>query len=267
MTKRRRKILMRRLIYIPIVHSSADMGSMSESLEQVYRKKYGRRKWTQRTKIVEKIWKEVERKISLLPLDYAKVKIYQDGLPKCGRELEIAKSAAAGGSKNYQLVLDLVEKGAQLIGTEDPNLLIQEYHQLRNTLDNLQGSPASQPARLTGFDEAGADSASLRDSSPAVRDVPPSQDSAQQRDSKSGTVKRQERNRRAKLPKKRKLPRSHSTSETAVETFVSQRDKYIALRIDETLRDGETGFLFVGVVHRVNEMLPSDIQISYLLPL
>lgn len=224
MTKRRRKILMRRLIYIPIVHSSADMGSMSESLKEVYMKKYGRRKWTQRTKIVEKIWKEIERKISLLPLDYAKVKIYQDGLPKCGRELEIAKSAAAGGSKNYQLVLDLVEKGAQLIGTEDPNLLIQEYHQLRNTLDNLQGSPAS-----------------LRDS--------------------------RERNRRAKLPKKRKLPQSHSTSETAVETFVSQRDKYIALRIDETLRDGETGFLFVGVVHRVNEMLPSDIQISYFLPL
>lgn len=230
MTKRRsgnpslrEKILMRRLIYIPIVHSDADMGSMSESLEQVYRKKYGRRKWTQRTKIVEKIWKEVERKISLLPLDYAKVKIYQDGLPKCGRELEIAKSAAAGGSKNYQLVLGLVEKGAQLIGTEDPNLLIQEYHQLRNTLDNLQG--------------------------------------------------------KSHLPPKGKLLRSRSapmnrraagfgaeTSPDAVEGFVSQRDKYIALRIDKTLRDGETGFLFVGVVHRVNEMLPPDIQISYLLP-
>ena len=241
MTKRRRKILMRRLIYIPIVHSSADMGSMSESLEQVYMKEYGRRKWARRTRIVEKIWKEVERKISLLPLDYAKVKIYQDGLPKCGRELEIAKSAAAGGSKNYQLVLDLVEKGAQLIGTEDPNLLIQEYHQLRNTLDNLQGSPASHPPSAD---------ASLRDS--------------------------RERNRKAELPKnkwkitspinRRSAGFGAETSPDAVEGFVSQRDKYIALRIDETLRDGETGFLFVGVIHRVNEMLPLDIQIYYLLP-
>lgn len=215
---------MRRLIYIPIVHSDADMGSMSESLKDVYMKHHGRRKWTQRTRIVAKMWKEIEKKISLLPLDYAKVKIYQDGLPKCGRELEIAKSAAAGGSENYQLVLDLVEKGAQLIGTEDPNLLIQEYHQLRNTLDNLQG--------------------------------------------------------KSHLPPKEKLPRSRSalmsrrsagfgaeSSPDRLEGFVSQRDKYIALRIDQTLRDGETGFLFVGVVHRVNEMLPSDIQISYLLPL
>ena len=263
MTKRRsgnpslrEKILMRRLIYIPIVHSSADMGSMSESLEQVYRKKYGRQKWIQRTKTVQKIWREIEKKISFLPLDYAKVKIYQDGLPKCGRELEIAKSAAAGGSKNYQLVLDLVEKGAQLIGTEDPNLLIQEYHQLRNTLDNLQGSPASQPARLTGFDEAGSPKSFGRRRAGG--------DSASLRDSRE---RNKERNRRAKLPKKRKLPQSHSASETAVETFVSQRDKYISIRINETLKDGETGFLFVGVVHKVNEMLPSDIQISYLLPL
>lgn len=232
MTKRRsgnpslrEKILMRRLIYIPIVHSSADMGSMSESLEEVYRKKYGRRKWTQRTKIVEKIWKEIERKISLLPLDYAKVKIYQDGLPKCGRELEIAKSAAAGGSKNYQLVLHLVEKGAQLIGTEDPNLLIQEYHQLRNTLDNLQGKSHLPP---------------------------------------KGKLLRSRSARRAMTEPAARL--GDESSPSPVEAFVSQRDKYIALRIDETLQDGETGFLFVGVVHKVNEMLPSDIQISYLLP-
>jgi len=243
MTKRRsgnpslrEKISMRRLIYIPIVHTDADMGSMSESLKQVYVKKYGIRKWTQRTNIVAKIWKEIERKISLLPLDYARVKIYQDGLPKCGRELEIAKTAAAGGSKNYQLLLHLVEKGAQLIGTEDPNLLIQEYHQLRNTLDNLQGSPASHPPSAD---------ASLRDS----------------------RERNKERNRRAGLLEKRKLPQSHSASETAVETFVSQRDKYISTRIHETLRDGETGLLFVGVVHKVYEMLPDDIQISYLLPI
>lgn len=200
MTEHRTKSLRRRLIYIPIVHSDTDMGSMSESLKQVYMERYGRQKWTWRKEIVARIWREIERKISLLPLDYAKVKIYQDGLAKCGRELEITRSAAAAGSKNYQLLLRLVEKGAQLIGTEDPDLLIQEYNQLRSRLDELR--------------EGGL------------------------------------------LLEKRKLLRPRSASLNSAETFVAQRDKYISIRIHETLRDGETGLLFVGVVHRVNEMLP-----------
>lgn len=206
----RGKVLMRTLIYIPIVHTDADMGAMSESLQQVYVKEYGRRKWAQRTTKVEKSWKEIERKISALPLDYAKLKLYQDGLPKCGRELEIAQSVAAGGSRNFQLLVRLVEKGARLIGTEDPDLLIQEYNRLRNTLDNLRGSAGG------------------------------------------GLLKRSV---------------TMGGTSASVEGFVAQRDKYIAARIHETLRDGETGLLFLGVVHRANEMLPGDIRISYLLPI
>ncbi|MDP2884658.1 MAG: hypothetical protein Q8P51_06520 [Ignavibacteria bacterium] len=201
---------MRTLIYIPIVHTDADMGAMSESLQQIYVKEYGRRKWTQRTATVEKMWKDIERKIVALPLDYAKLKLYQDGLPKCGRELEIAQSVAAGGSRNFQLLVRLVEKGARLIGTEDPDLLIQEYNRLRNTLDNLRESPGG------------------------------------------GLLKRSV---------------TMGGTSASVEGFVSQRDKYIAARIHETLRDDETGLLFLGVVHRANEMLPGDIRISYLLPL
>jgi len=201
---------MRTLIYIPIVHTDADMGAMSESLQQIYMKEYGRRKWTRRTATVEKMWKEIERRIAALPLDYTKLKLYQDGLPKCGQELEIAKSVAAGGSKNFQLLVRLVEKGARLIGTEDPDLLIQEYNRLRNALDNLKGSRGRVLLK------------------------------------KSVTV---------------------GGTSASVEGFVSQRDKYIAARIHETLRDDETGLLFLGVVHRANEMLPSDIRISYLLPI
>jgi hypothetical protein len=186
------------------------MGAMSESLQQIYMKEYGRRKWTRRTATVEKMWKEIERRIAALPLDYTKLKLYQDGLPKCGQELEIAKSVAAGGSKNFQLLVRLVEKGARLIGTENPDLLIQEYNRLRNALDNLKGSRGRVLLK------------------------------------KSVTV---------------------GGTSASVEGFVSQRDKYIAARIHETLRDDETGLLFLGVVHRANEMLPSDIRISYLLPI
>jgi hypothetical protein len=246
------------------------MGSMSESLKKVYMEKYGRVKWNQRNKIVEIIWEEIKKKISLLHLDYAKVKIFQDGLPKCGRELEIAKSAADGGSKNYQLLLHLVEKGAHLIGTEDPDLLIQEYNKLRDTLDTLKisrrvpmplyGSAFKNPARWTpGL--IGAES--------RKRDRP--------ENGKNGIVPKA----LTGLQKKGKLLKARSalikngslgfvrngTLSSSNETFVSQRDKYMALRIDETLREGETALLFVGVVHRVNELLPSDIKISYLLPI
>jgi hypothetical protein len=238
MTKPLKDILTRKLIYIPIVHTEADMGSMSESLKKVYMEKYGRVKWNQRNRIVEKIWEEIKKKISLLHLDYTKVKIFQDGLPKCGRELEIAKSAADGGSKNYQLLLHLVGKGAHLIGTEDPDLLIREYNQLKDTLDALQISNSNTkkgiaPKALTGLQKKG------------------------------------------KLLPARSAPIEHislgfsrkGTSSSPNETFVSQRDKYMALRIDETLREGETALLFVGVVHKVNEMLSSDIQITFLLPI
>jgi hypothetical protein len=228
---------MRTLIYIPIVHTDADMGAMSESLQQIYMKEYGRRKWTQRTATVEKLWKEIERRIAALPLDYTKLKLYQDGLPKCGQELEIAKSVAAGGSRNFQLLVRLVEKGARLIGTEDPDLLIQEYNRLRNALDNLKGSAAFQ------------DSAHRRDSPPSLRD----------------SRKRNKERNRGRIPLKKSVTVGGTSA--SVEGFVSQRDKYIAARIHETLRDDETGLLFLGVVHRANEMLPSDIRISYLLPL
>jgi len=36
---------MRRLIYVPIVHTMADMGSEAEALKQESIKRYGRRRW------------------------------------------------------------------------------------------------------------------------------------------------------------------------------------------------------------------------------
>ena len=48
--------------------------------------------------------------------------------------------------------------------------------------------------------------------------------------------------------------------------IILRRDRYIARRINETLREGETGLLFMGAIHRTSEMLPPDIRISYLLP-
>ncbi|MFQ5883085.1 MAG: hypothetical protein ACE5I9_11585 [Candidatus Methylomirabilales bacterium] len=66
-----------------------------------------------------------------LDLNYPRVKIYQDGLPLCGREEEIVRVIAGRGGLNHQLILDLIEKGAVLVGTESGELILEEYDQLR----------------------------------------------------------------------------------------------------------------------------------------
>ncbi|MBI6545901.1 MAG: hypothetical protein HY692_03845 [Cyanobacteria bacterium NC_groundwater_1444_Ag_S-0.65um_54_12] len=44
------------------------------------------------------------------------------------------------------------------------------------------------------------------------------------------------------------------------------RDRFVAQRITETLRDGEHGLLFMGLQHQVERHLNSDVMVSYLFP-
>ena len=46
---------------------------------------------------------------------------------------------------------------------------------------------------------------------------------------------------------------------------LEKRDNFIARRIDETLKPGETGILFIGMLHKVNTRLPKDIQVELFL--
>ena len=62
-----------------------------------------------------------------LDLDYPKLRIYQDGLPVCGREAEIVMELAGAGSPNHELLRNLIEKGATVMGTESPDFLVEEY--------------------------------------------------------------------------------------------------------------------------------------------
>jgi len=52
---------------------------------------------------------------------------------------------------------------------------------------------------------------------------------------------------------------------SSAEDTLSRRDLYIAKRITETLGEGETGLLFIGLLHRVDEKLNQDMEITYLL--
>lgn len=149
---------MRTLLIVPIIHAEQDMGTLLERVKQEYVQRYGSAKWDEHLKTVREVWTAIGRMIEALELPYAKVRLYQDGLPDCGREEDIVKEVAAQGSKNHQLLLTLMEKGARLMGTEDPHLLLQEYQLLRGTLaavaEKGQGDtvtiPEEQSRKLLG---------------------------------------------------------------------------------------------------------------------
>ena len=78
-------------------------------------------------KTVEQLWQDLKERIEALRLDYSHVQLYQDGLPNCGREIDIVRDLAKAGSINHQILLSAMERGAALTGTESPELLLKEY--------------------------------------------------------------------------------------------------------------------------------------------
>jgi hypothetical protein len=126
---------MQRLIYIPIIHAMVDMGSKSEALKQEYLRRFGVERWEQSRQLIEEVWEGIGAKLLALELPWERVRIYQDGLPVSGKELEIARDVAAQGSKNYQIIMELVQRGARLMGTESPELLTREYIHIKRVAE------------------------------------------------------------------------------------------------------------------------------------
>jgi len=121
---------MRKLFYIPIIHTSEDLGSHLAEAKKEYIAKYGFSKWHDHIEVVGKFWRGLQIVLLALPMNYTNVKLYQDSLPVCGRELEIVETLAHDGNINYQILLELVKKGATVMGSEDPKLLIEERNRI-----------------------------------------------------------------------------------------------------------------------------------------
>jgi len=102
--------------------------------------------------IIRQMWQEIEKALDAQELSYPRVKVYQDGLPICGQELNIVQDLAKLGSPNHRLVLKLVERGARLVGTESAELLVREYEIIKQRLDTGSdpgaGSPAERPEEV-----------------------------------------------------------------------------------------------------------------------
>jgi hypothetical protein len=120
----------RKLIYVPVIHSSADLGSIAKEITKRGVKGLGEELWEKHTQTVEGFWNVISEYFD--SKDVTGVRIYQDGMiAEDEVAVQIARDTAKAGSKNYQLILRLQERGAILMKTEDFGLVKKEYDKLR----------------------------------------------------------------------------------------------------------------------------------------
>ena len=122
------------LIHIPIVHTQADMGTLAKEMGSRLAKELGPRFLRKKETAVDSLWNSIESMLTEIDLPYTRVRIYQDGLPVCGREMEIVNELANAGSRNHRLIAELAKKGATIMGTESAELLIEEYRRVKQIL-------------------------------------------------------------------------------------------------------------------------------------
>jgi len=117
---------MRSLYIIPIIHMSADMGSIASTLDDRASTKLTTELWQKHKEIVSVFWDSIGRFLDTL--DVNGFNVYQDGLVADGAEgLRIVRESISQGSKNYEIIGRLLERGAALVKTEALSLVKQEY--------------------------------------------------------------------------------------------------------------------------------------------
>jgi len=125
---------MRRLIYVPIIHMSADMGSVAKQADKRGIAGFGEEFWKRHRETISGFWDVISDYFDYIYMDVCnrkKMKIYQDGMI-AEREVgqRIIEEGIKSGSKNYELVLRLLKRGAILIKIEDFKLVKEELDRL-----------------------------------------------------------------------------------------------------------------------------------------
>lgn len=125
---------MRKLIYVPIIHMSADMGSIAKQVDKRGIAGFGEEFWKWHRETISGFWDAVSHYFDYIDMDTRnrkKMKIYQDGMI-AEREVaqRIVEEGIKSGSKNYELVLRLLKRGAVLVKTEDFKMVKEELDRL-----------------------------------------------------------------------------------------------------------------------------------------
>lgn len=115
--------------------------------------------------------------------------------------MKIVADGVKRGSKNYEIINRLIEKGAILVKTEDLDIVMKEYKSVKELAKakTFIGKTVAYFKHISGKNKV-----------------------------------------------------------------LEERDNYIAKRVGETLKEEETGILFIGAHHNVVGKLPKDIVVSEL---
>jgi hypothetical protein len=117
---------MKKLYLVPVIHMSVDMGSMAAALDDAANARLTPEIWQRHKEIVSVFWDSVGRFLDSLNVNGFKV--YQDGMIADGGEgLKVIREGVKQGSKNYEIISKLLERGAVLVKTESIFLVKQEY--------------------------------------------------------------------------------------------------------------------------------------------
>ena len=117
---------MRELYLVPILHMSADMGSLASSLDETAKAEFGKEVWQKHKEAVSSFWDSIGQFFDAM--NVKGFKIYQDGMVADGADgLRIIREGIIQGSKNFEIIGKLLQRGAMLVKTEDLVLVKQEY--------------------------------------------------------------------------------------------------------------------------------------------
>ncbi len=109
---------MKKLLYVSIIHTEADLGSVAPTINKRSSQICGKERWNKHRKAVSGFWDSIANYFELL--DTSNLKIYQDGLMIDGKiGKKIIEEGVSKGSKNYKILLCvpcLTEGG---LGNED----------------------------------------------------------------------------------------------------------------------------------------------------
>jgi hypothetical protein len=113
---------------------SADMGSIAKQADKRGIAGFGEEFWKRHRETISGFWDAISDYFDYIDMDTRnrkKMKIYQDGMI-AEREVaqKIVEEGIKSGSKNYELVLRLLKRGAVLVKTEDFKLVKEELDRL-----------------------------------------------------------------------------------------------------------------------------------------
>ena len=103
------------------------MGSISVSIDKKGFALCGEENWKRHKETVASLWDSISNYLDALEANG--LKIYQDGLVADGElGMKIIEDGVSKGSKNYEIISRLIQRGAKLIKTEDLSIIMKEYN-------------------------------------------------------------------------------------------------------------------------------------------